>query len=82
MNSPKPPHNFPIRTGYVNFRHPSVPIYRNPCYFNQVALGAENMQLGEYWVAAIYFAGLRTVNEIDWKAAASFSLACLSLTII
>jgi hypothetical protein len=29
MNSPKPPpHKLPIRTGYVNFGHPSLPIYR------------------------------------------------------
>jgi hypothetical protein len=34
MNSPKPmPHKLLIRTGYVNFGHPSLPIYRNPCYF-------------------------------------------------
>jgi hypothetical protein len=34
MNSPRPlPHKLPIRTAYVNFGHPSLPIYRNPCYF-------------------------------------------------
>jgi|WetSurMetagenome_2_1015567.scaffolds.fasta_scaffold1171113_2 hypothetical protein len=49
---------------------------------NQMALGAEKKQLRKYRVAAIYFAGLRTVNAINWKAAASFSLACLSVTLI
>jgi len=27
------PHTLPIRSDYVNFGHPSLPIYRNPCYF-------------------------------------------------
>jgi len=34
MNSPKPlPHKFPIRTAYVNFGHPSLPIYQTSRYF-------------------------------------------------
>jgi hypothetical protein len=34
MNSRKPmPHKLPIRTGYVNFGHTSLPIYRNLRYF-------------------------------------------------
>ena len=34
MNSPKPPpHKIPIRTFYVNSPNPSLPVYRNPCYF-------------------------------------------------
>jgi hypothetical protein len=34
MNPPiQQPHTFPIRTGYVNFGHPSLPIYQNLRYF-------------------------------------------------